>query len=107
MPTYDQEERFRHEYHRLRRADQLLFKRAVKEFVAALKEHRPPPKSWASNDTSARAASTSSIGGQTGARCSATAPKERPATPISSGYASAATIFTNAPRTFSPCRDML
>jgi hypothetical protein len=44
MPTYDQDERFRHEYHRLRRAEQQLFNRAVKEFVAALKDQRPPPK---------------------------------------------------------------
>jgi hypothetical protein len=44
MPTYDQEDRFRHEYHRLRREEQRLFNQAVAEFVASLKEHRPPPK---------------------------------------------------------------
>lgn len=44
MPTHEERERFLNEYRRLRLAEQRLFNQAVAEFVAALKEHRPPPK---------------------------------------------------------------
>ncbi len=44
MPTHEERERFLNEYTRLRRAEQQQFKRAVAEFVTALKDHHPPPK---------------------------------------------------------------